>query len=169
MDINKIYKLAYDMTSENIGMYPQSWKKGNDPEVKRTEWQNGWNACAIKFSELMSTCLKFFLNLKDDNFIFLLEADVGWVKFDEKENKFIFILNMNDQFDWGCADAEKTEEKDYPELVRLYKLYGDRGLLYWVSEKRGYDPDKEASEGHEINWKAVQEIRAKETRKTSYL
>lgn len=46
-------------------------------------------------------------------------------------------LNMNDVWGWACADLEKVENGELPELATLFKAYGWCGVLYWVSEKRG--------------------------------
>lgn len=46
-------------------------------------------------------------------------------------------LNLNDVWGWACADMQKVEDEELPELARLFKAYGWCGVLYWVSEKRG--------------------------------
>lgn len=50
----------------------------------------------------------------------------------------VMLLNLNDVFAWGCADAEKVEDDQVEPLARLISLYGSYGGVYWASKKRGY-------------------------------
>jgi hypothetical protein len=122
------------------------------------EWQEGYKKGHHDSWTLIFKNINYFSECINLDLIRLMELDIGFWNGEDK----IFALNMNDQFAWALADCEEVEEKYYKEVLRLYDLYGLDGLLYWAAEKRGYDPDKNQSEGHERNWKAVQEIRAKE-------
>lgn len=44
-------------------------------------------------------------------------------------------LNMNDTWGWAVAFGEYVKDEELPEVARLYNLYGECGLFYWVSEK----------------------------------
>jgi hypothetical protein len=65
----------------------------------------------------------------------LMVADVFYPKFDEDDDPQ--LLNMNDVWGWGCADAERVSDDELPEVAKLFWLYGNCGILYWVSKKRG--------------------------------
>lgn len=47
------------------------------------------------------------------------------------------VLNLNDTWSWGCADCEDVPEEEIPALATLFWRYGNCGILYWVSERRG--------------------------------
>ena len=57
---------------------------------------------------------------------------------DKKHNKEMMqTLNMNDTWAWACADGEYVPDDKLSEVARLFWLYGNAGLLYWVSNQNG--------------------------------
>lgn len=58
-----------------------------------------------------------------------------------------YTLNMNDTWFWASAWGETIPEADLPEVARLFREYGQCGLLYWMSERH----EKMRSEFHDIN------------------
>lgn len=132
--------------------------KYSDFSGKSEEWKNGYKQGSFELKMFILHNIRYFEDCTDSLLIRLIELGVGF--WDGSEHKF--SLNMNDQFAWGCADCEELNETEYREVLRLFDLYGDDGLIYWVAEKRGHDPVREDSDGHERNWRAVQAIREKE-------
>lgn len=66
----------------------------------------------------------------DQDWALLIEADVGWVE------DGVLSLNMNDTWTWGCSDLERVPGDQIEEVARLFRTYGNAGLLYWVSRRR---------------------------------
>lgn len=56
-------------------------------------------------------------------------------------------LNMNDVWGWAIAASTKVEDKDLPEVARLFWHYGFCGVLYWAAQQEGI----ERSEFHDNN------------------
>lgn len=67
----------------------------------------------------------------------LLNAADVFFDCDEDEPEMRQVLNMSDVWAWACADCEKVEDSELPELGTLFFRYGWAGILYWVSQKRG--------------------------------
>lgn len=68
-----------------------------------------------------------------------------------------FTLNMNDTWCWASGWGETIPEEELPEVARLFRTYGQCGLLYWMSEKH----NQMRSEFHDIN-RFVDFVRAEE-------
>jgi hypothetical protein len=58
---------------------------------------------------------------------------------DDDDPKWEQTLNLNDCFFWASADGEYVEDKDLPEVARLFWKYGHNGILYWAWKKTGAD------------------------------
>lgn len=61
--------------------------------------------------------------------------DVTGEEWDEEEDGPKQVLNMNDTFGWALAFGQTVTDDDLPKVSRLFSLYGQAGLIYWVSEK----------------------------------
>lgn len=143
-----------------LGFYdiaPAFVKEGEEV-IDQIEYHNGYFQGHLDFIERYYNMLDCIKEIGSEGLVKLLELEVGWFHMKSKK----FLLNMNDMFAWACADCEEVDEKDYKEVLRLYGKYGHDGLIYWVAEKRGYDPDGTDSEGHAEIEKKVKEIRLKE-------
>jgi hypothetical protein len=56
------------------------------------------------------------------------------------KSSFNLSLNMNDTFDWACADSEDVDADDVVHIVPIAMKYGvDATLLAYASVKRGYE------------------------------
>lgn len=53
----------------------------------------------------------------------------------EDEDTQGVVLNMNDVWAWAMSHGEPVSDDEVVEVARLFRLYGDCGLFYWVSEK----------------------------------
>jgi len=139
------------------GIYPQSMTNENGKSVKRTEWQEGWNAAILHISKEVFKQFDILSKGIDEDLALLLLADVGWIRGKD------LMLNMNDTFHYACADSETVEESEFKEVARLFKTYGGRGVDYWVAQKRGYDPEIPiCKEGVEEVRKYESKVRKKE-------
>ena len=118
------------------GIYPQAVVK-DGVETKRTEWQNGWNECAMAYLKGLSSQLKYIETL-DEKVLRLVMS--GSIIIGENNQ---LQLMLNDTFFYATADYEVIESTEMPELIRLSKMYGLDGEIYWAAKKRGYDPDPE--------------------------
>lgn len=65
---------------------------------------------------------------------------------DDEDTAGRLLINLNDVFGWACADAEEIPQDKIAEVADLFGRYGWAGVLFWVSERRGY-----GSEFHDVN------------------
>jgi hypothetical protein len=54
----------------------------------------------------------------------------------------VVCINVNDCFAWATADAESAKFDDIPEIHKLWKESGWKGLLVWACKKRNAKPQK---------------------------
>ena len=139
IDILLAIKVVDDALA-TVGIYPQSTitvdKDGKETEVKkRTTWQDGWNAAIMHISDEIFKQFDVMREGIDEDLALLCVAGVGWLDGDKLQ------LNMNDTFHFACADMETVSKEEIKEVARLFRTYGDRGPVYWVAQKRGYDPE----------------------------
>jgi len=143
------------------GVYPQSIitmdkdYKTVVKEEKRTEWQEGWNACQSEIFNKLNDALGKLEEGISDELALLMVADVGCMQ-DGK-----FLLNMNDTFHYACSDCEEVKLEEYKEVARLFRTYGGSGIDYWVAQKRGYDPEIPAYRGNVKEVRKYEEKRKK--------
>lgn len=52
----------------------------------------------------------------------------------------VLLLNCNDVFAWGCADAESVTLDELPVLFDMYEQNGECGPTQWVCIKRNEQP-----------------------------
>lgn len=124
---------------DNIGIYPQSVSGGQKPYEKRTDWMEGWNACTSKLSDYQCRIAEWLrtspareaveaLILQDE--ITLHVGDDGITP----------LVNCNDLFHWGCADAEEIELDELPQLQQACIESPTCGRDLWVCRNRGMRP-----------------------------
>lgn len=70
------------------------------------------------------------------SFAFLETTGIFYGPDPEDEDRFPWerTINLNDTWNWGCADCYEVPMEKMPELHRLYNAYGWCGVLYFVSE-----------------------------------
>lgn len=64
---------------------------------------------------------------------YLQQANVFWV--DPEDDKYKQEIWQNDTWGWAVSFCEDVKDEELGEVARLFRLYGDCGMLYWVSEK----------------------------------
>jgi hypothetical protein len=127
----RLEKKAFD----DIGIYPASVE-----EVKRTEWQDGWNAALSQFHKNNVAFHKYLSDLREPQKNALKELlldDV--VELSNGDGKITIWLNVNDTF-YTAADGESVPESDLELLASLNGNYGFDGVVAWVAKKRGMEP-----------------------------
>jgi hypothetical protein len=124
--------LAIESAIDTIGVYPQAIIRDGERE-ERTEWQDGWNACALECIDKVYKHLEIVAQGLDENIAILLLMNMGYM--DENE----FILNMNDVFHKATADCEVISIEEAKEVVNELKKHGIKGIDQWVASKRGYN------------------------------
>lgn len=73
---------------------------------------------------------------------FDLDGSIFWNRSNMIDNEDGLLLNCNDFFSWGCADAEPLTIEDIPELRRSYKDVENNydGLYLFIARKRKLRP-----------------------------
>lgn len=66
---------------------------------------------------------------------------------DGNDSELLQTLNLNDVWGWAVADGEYIPDENLAEAAELFYRYGNCGILYWVSERRG----GERSEFRDVN------------------
>jgi hypothetical protein len=127
-----------------INIYPAATLI-NGQEIKRTEWQDGWNECALTISKNLTSLCKWFEEIKDKDskctITELIKDD--FLSFSIENNEIKMFLFMNDIFNYASADEEEISISDIKEINRLYLLYGYDGLVAFVAKKRKCEPLEE--------------------------
>lgn len=133
--------LVWELAEDNLGVYPSAVSGGTNPYEKRSDWQEGWNACAsalIDSAGKIEDWLKSLpIELKAQVEDLLLE---GRLMLHCREAKITLTVNCSDTFYWGCADCEDIDFEDLSALVDCYALSPRFGGELWVSRKRGMRP-----------------------------
>lgn len=92
-----------------------------------------------------------FLKTQPAEATWLYEHDQLWISNGK------MLLNMNDTFAYACGDAEYVATSEIPEVVRIYKQYGDIGLTCWAARKRKENPVIEYTEDpvYQATWREL--------------
>jgi len=130
--------LAYEQAADDISIYPASRRTG-DKVVKRTEWEDGWNACAMAMTKKVRKIGGYLRSLPEDVTDYILR-DVINISADEDTPSM--WVNCNDLFHWACADGEGFELKDLPELNQAYQDSPEFGDMLWVCRRRKMRPQQ---------------------------
>jgi len=133
--------MVWYLAHENIGIYPMSVVGGDKPYEKRSEWQEGWNACALDHTRKVIKIEKW-LEEMSDNIRTLVEKLILERKLDISigDDKVEMYINCSDTFFWGCADGEDISIEELPELLECFKLSPNHGGDLWVCRKRKMRP-----------------------------
>ena len=113
--------LADALASYDTGIYPKSI---NGKE--RTEWQDGWNACAMDITERSIHIVRYLRDLPEEVLDLILEDRIGLCTRGEKISLYV---NCNDLFYWACSDAEDFELADLDDFKQAYKDSPENGNL----------------------------------------
>lgn len=136
------YARALHIAYEDIGIYCQATVI-NGVRKERTEWQDGWNACAEELNKKAGEAIKFFDTLPEaaqQIVSDLLEKDKLRLSLSDSTPQL--EINCNDLFYWACADAEDITLAELPDLQRALDEAPGHGELLWVCRKRGMRPQK---------------------------
>lgn len=133
--------LPWYIANENIGIYPQSTiEKGK--KKKRTKWQDGWNACAIHISEEVEKIDDFIKNLPDEIIDYIINDKVCVALGTMYKSEPHLLINCNDLFYWGCADAQEITIDDISDFNKAIKETERHGEILWCCRKRNMRPQK---------------------------
>lgn len=134
--------LAFDAANENIGIYPQKVTGGQKPYEQRTDWMEGWNACAM--AQTNAYCkiggwLEHQLPPQHKTVIedLLMEEQLMLFMHDDS---ITLAVNCSDTFYWGCSDSEDITFDEIPDLAACRELSPVHGGELWCARKRNMRP-----------------------------
>lgn len=131
-------KLAYEKIN-NTRIYPLAVVQ-NGVETKRTEYQDGWNACMMEMTGNFNK-IYYDEDIPYDSYgNFFLTIGSNFFDYDDEDGKKNWYIFLNDTWYYACADAEEIPEEDYKLVIELFKYFGELGLLFYVYKKRGHYP-----------------------------
>ena len=132
--------LLAEKAQDDMGIYPAAIKGGPNAYDKRSDWQEGWNAAVMAYTNKLVAYEEFMNSLSNEQRQALesLLFDES-LMLDEHDGKVILYLNVNDTF-YYAADAEDVQLDDLPTLAYLFEHYDWQGLVAWVAKKRDMDP-----------------------------
>ena len=114
-----ITAMIYELAAEDMGIYPQTVIDKNGKTKKRTEWEDGWNACNKSFLDKAITIMSWFEKIptdkKSDIEDFIIAEKLSVSVRDKEVNLWV---NCNDLFFWACADGEEFVFNDLEDLKR---------------------------------------------------
>lgn len=125
-----------DSAFATFGVYAQ-YTNG----VKRTEWQEGWNAAYKCFIDKEMAIRDFFEKLDEEQQLFLSKLiDDNALFVHVKMGIVSLCINCNDLFFWGCADVEEIKLEELDTLKEYMKEYPVFGISVWCCIKRNLRP-----------------------------
>lgn len=133
--------IAYELALHDTGTYFKSVVDKDGNERKRTEWQEGWNACQKDILD-KAIVVEENINNVDPYIQNLILQDHIFTHIDTEEKKLCFSINCNDLFAWACADSEEFTEEDLPDLKKAYEDSPKNGDILWACRKREMRPQK---------------------------
>lgn len=125
--------IPYELAAEDIGIYPQSING-----KQRTEWQEGWNACAMENAKNVSAITSFLKTLPEQVVDYIIDGNIRVIIRDELCS---MVVDCNDLFYWACADDEAFDAaNDLEDFNLAYKDSPKNGGILWCCRKRGMRP-----------------------------
>ena len=125
---------TYYLAHKDRGIYPQSIDG-----VKRTEWQDGWNAAIMKGTKKAIKISEWLKGLPEEVFELIVDETLYVCIGDEPE----LFINCNDLFFWACSDAEEFDFLlDLSDLKKALEESPEHGDILWVCRKRKMRPQK---------------------------
>lgn len=138
------------------GIFPQGHLTDQQREDFKNEhndaYQTGWNDAVLERVLQVGRIVKHAEDGLSDDLTMLLTSDCCFLS-DEGELQ----LNMNDTWGWALAWCPTVPADEVKEVARLFRLYGNAGLMYWHSCKE----DNMRSEFHDNN-RAIDFVRHEE-------
>lgn len=138
------------------GIYPQGHLTNTDYERLKSEskdaYQTGWNDAVMDRSKRMREIMESANSGVSDDVTMLLASGMCSLYDDNS-----ILLNMNDTWAWAEAWNPAVPVGEIGEVARLFKLYGNAGLMYWHSCKE----NNMRSEFHDNN-RAIDFVRREE-------
>lgn len=138
---NIIDALLLDSVLDSQGIYPQAMIDAKGVRTERTPWQDGWNDFHIQLIEKACIASAWFdkLSIQEvEDFYELLLNEV--IRLSVRGGAVKLWLQMNDTFNFACADSEDVEIKDLVTILYLWQKYGYEGLIAWAANKRHEAP-----------------------------
>jgi hypothetical protein len=152
-----LYEKAHD-----IGIYPQSTTDKKGVNIKRTEWQNGWNSAVMRIGWTKCIYIEWFQKLPEPTKTYvgeLLLAGAVDIQIQSKDKdlwkddspKMMSLeielwVNCNDEFIWGCADSEDLPMDKVEEYYQMWAKDKETShmsnSMLWVCRQRKMKPQK---------------------------
>lgn len=130
--------LPYDLADETVWIYPASTTQ-NGVTTKRTEWQEGWNACSMRMSRSAENIATYLGSLPDAVVDLILKDKIAVHVSGPEVSMYV---NCNDLFYWASADAEDFSVEDLDDYQQALTESAKHGDLLWVCRKRKMRPQK---------------------------
>lgn len=159
---------------EGLGIYPMGHLSEEQREsFKRCDaYKCGWDDAAIANAVRMAEILKAAEDGLSQNVTMLLNSGYAFTGDGGK-----LSLNMNDTWGWALAWCPEIPDDQVKEVARLFRAYGNAGLLYWHSQQEGgmrsefYDNNRQLDfvENEERIRKEVPDHNKRAYHKTEYM
>lgn len=128
------YYLSKTIAYDSMGIYPAAYNG-----VKRSEWQDGWNAYGNVLIQRAYMIQKWLQNHpKREQIIEMYEDGELFVRIDENDNVSI-SYNSSDIFEWGYSDEEEIKDEEFDEVYAAYKSW-TYGLVEYHCKKYNREP-----------------------------
>lgn len=142
----------YEAADDDRGIYPMNNIDANGLSHPRTEWQDGWNAACMAFSETREAFINWYKALPFDVASKVGDLMVADIIMPMSTKKGIeMVVNLNDVFCYA-ADAEAVTAEQIPSLHTIHAEHGWDGVVVWFSVNfyRGATPVKELGKSKKI-------------------
>jgi hypothetical protein len=126
--------LAQQLNNDGgMGIYPcghLTAEQRDGDEVKKTDgYKCGWNDAVMESSRRIGAMISRSEEGVSDDMTMLLASDCCFL--DDEDGSI--SLNMNDTWAWATAWCPTVPADQLSEVARLFRVYGQAGLMYWHS------------------------------------
>lgn len=136
IDPRLIEYMLNEAVEDSMGIYPASCEG-----VKRTEWQDGWNAYGMQFLDKKIAVVKWFTELDADKRVKFSEMLAkGDVSIQHGNNQTAFFFDTSDLFAWGYSDCEEITDDLLQPLYEACKAKGVIGMRAWWCKHENQKP-----------------------------
>jgi hypothetical protein len=136
---SKYESLVSELKAISLGLYPAavSWYNDERDYTQRDGFKDGWNAAIMEHARQFSAAVdRADFALDHDEQLFRSDDATLW-----KSSDGTWEVFLNDTWYYACGDAQPIEEAEKRIVADWYRRFGQAGVYYWVSLKRGHNSE----------------------------
>lgn len=121
---------ALILVIEDLSIYPIKVVGGEHAYEKRTEYMEGWNACAISIPKQWLKITRYFKTIPPELVKLIIEENIRLTFQDDIPVIYVQRLGL-----FGLEFEEDITESDFPDFLKAHKESPIYGNLLWYCRK----------------------------------